>query len=51
MSTNDDTLDNVFHGHALLAFVEIAQKQGNWPDSEEVKKLAYKNFEERKNAG
>ena len=33
---------------SLLAFVEIAQKQGGWPDSEAVKQLAYKNFKERK---
>jgi len=47
MQLNYDDL-NDFHTIALLAFVEISKQQGNWPDSEVVKQLAYKNFEERK---
>ncbi len=45
-----EDLDDPFHGIALLAFVEVAQRTGDWPDSEEVKRLAYERYEnENKN--
>jgi hypothetical protein len=50
----DDIRDDVFHSCALLAFVEVATECGGWPDSEAVKKRAYRYYEEalrEKNAG
>lgn len=41
-----DIFDDPFHEIALVAFVEVAQSVGWWPDSEEVRKLAYKRYEE-----
>lgn len=35
-----------FHSVALAAFVEVARATGGWPDSEEVRRLAYRWFEE-----
>jgi regulator of sigma D len=42
---HDDPLDNIFHGHALIAFVETAREQQNWPDMEAVKQKAYKYYD------
>lgn len=41
-----DIFDDPFHVIALLAFVEVAQSVKGWPDSEEVRKLAYKRYED-----
>ena len=40
-----DIFDDPFHEIALVALVELAQSVGGWPDSEEVRKLAYENYE------
>ena len=44
MQSNCDEL-NGFLTIALLAYVEVAREQGAWPDSEEVKKRAYREYE------
>lgn len=44
MPSNYDDL-NDFHTVALIAFVEISKQQGNWPDSEAVKRKAYADYE------
>lgn len=45
-----DMFDDPFHEIALLALVELAQSVGGWPDKEEVRKLAYKRYEDLCNA-
>ena len=43
----EDFFKNPFHGHALRAFVEIwAETKQYPPDSEAVKKRAYRYYEE-----
>jgi hypothetical protein len=53
--TPDDPLwDDLFHGSAWAAFIEVAQEQGGWPDSEATRRLAFRLYEEAlraKNAG
>ena len=39
-------LDDLFHGCALRAFVEQAERQQGWPDPEETRRLAYRYYEE-----
>ena len=39
-----DFFDDPFHAIALLAFVEIARQQGDWPEPEKVRELAYFNY-------
>jgi hypothetical protein len=43
---NDDILDEPFHGCALAAFLEQAQRQQGWPDREATRRLAYQFYEE-----
>lgn len=43
--TQDDILDDLFHGCAFRAFLEVANAQGRWPDSETTKHLAYAYYE------
>ncbi len=44
---NDEVpLDDLFHGCALRAFVEQAERQQGWPDPEETRRLAYRYYEE-----
>lgn len=40
-----DIFDDPFHAIALLAYVEVAKEQQDWPDSETVKQRAYKEYE------
>lgn len=35
-----------FHDCALMAYVIVSHEQGTWPLKEDVKKLAYKLYEE-----
>lgn len=45
---NDEVpLDDLFHGCALRAFVEQAERTQGWPDPEETRRLAYQYYEER----
>jgi hypothetical protein len=41
-----DILDDLFHGCALVAYVEAANACRGWPDSETVRRLAYRLYEE-----
>ncbi len=41
----DEILDDVFHGVAFAAFVEQARLAQTWPDSEAVKRHAYRLYE------
>lgn len=41
---NGEELDG-FLTIALLAYVEVAREQGDWPDSEITRKLAYGEYE------
>jgi hypothetical protein len=43
----DDILDDLFHGCACAAYVEIWQQTGQFPpDSEATRRLAYRYYEE-----
>jgi hypothetical protein len=45
--TLDDFLDDLFHGAALAAFVEVWQESGCFPPaSEAVRQRAYRHYEE-----
>lgn len=45
MTSDDDILDDLFHGCALAAFVEQAIRQQGWPDPEATRRLAYVRYE------
>lgn len=42
----DELLDNLFHGCAFAAFVELAVVSGGIPDQEATRRLAYRYYEE-----
>jgi hypothetical protein len=44
--TDDDILDDLFHGCAISAFVELAIKEGGPPDQEATRQLAYRLYED-----
>ena len=44
--TDDPMWDDLFHGAAFEAFVTVAREKQGWPESEAVKKLAYRLYEE-----
>jgi len=46
MTPDDDILDNLFHGCALAAYVELAVLTKGEPDSETTRILAYRYYEE-----
>jgi hypothetical protein len=46
MTTEDEILDDLFHGCALAAFVDQAVEQGGPPDVEATRRRAYAYFEE-----
>ena len=46
MTADDDILDDLFHGCAFAAFVELAAACGGPPDSEAIRRLAYRHYEE-----
>jgi hypothetical protein len=44
---SDDILDDLFHGCALAAYLEVAAETGQWPpDSELTRIRAYRLYEE-----
>jgi hypothetical protein len=43
---DDDLLDDLFTGCAVLAFVEQAIAQGGPPDSEATRRRAYRHYED-----
>jgi hypothetical protein len=45
MPPHDDILDDLFHGCALAAYVELAIVAGGTPDSEETRRLAFEFYE------
>jgi hypothetical protein len=45
-SEDDDILDDLFHGCALVAFLQQAIEQGGPPDSEATRRRAYRLYEE-----
>lgn len=43
----DDILDDLFHGCAFQAYLEIRQETGQWPpDSELTRRRAYRLYED-----
>lgn len=48
MTQPDDIsiLDDLFHGCAFAAYVELARANGGIPDSEATRRLAYQYYEE-----
>lgn len=42
----DELLDDVFHGAAFAAYVELAVACGGIPDVEATRRLAYRYYEE-----
>lgn len=40
-----DILEDPFHGMALQAFLTVARRCGDWPASEDVRRLAYALYE------
>jgi hypothetical protein len=44
--TDDDFLDDLFHGCAFAAFIEQAHAQQGWPDPEATRRRAFSYFEE-----
>jgi hypothetical protein len=46
MSESDDILDDLFHGCAFAAYVELAVTTGGTPDSEATRRLAFRYYEE-----
>jgi hypothetical protein len=42
----DDILDDLFHGCAFVAYVEVSNACQGWPDSDAVKRHAYRLYEE-----
>jgi len=46
MPLDDDLLDDLFHGCAFAAFMQIATACKGWPDEEQTRRLAYRMYEE-----
>lgn len=44
--SDSDVLDDLFHGCAFQAFLEVAQAQQGWPDADATRSLAYRNYED-----
>lgn len=44
--SNNDILDDLFHGCAFAAFVEQAAIERDWPDPEATRIRAYRHYEE-----
>lgn len=42
----DDILDDLFHGCAFAAYVELASECGGPPDEEATRRLAFRYYEE-----
>ncbi len=44
---DDDILDDLFHGCALRAYLEVMAETGHWPpDSEATRRRAYDHYED-----
>lgn len=43
---NDDILDDLFHGCAFAAFVELTAACGGVPDPDATRRLAYRYYEQ-----
>ena len=46
MATQDDILDDLFHGIALAAFIDQAREQNGPPDTEATRKRAFAYYEQ-----
>jgi hypothetical protein len=47
MSADDDLWDDLFHGCAWVAYLEILRQTGQFPpDSEATRRLAYRYYED-----
>ena len=46
MTDDDGFWDNLFLGCAFAAYIEQAQAQQGWPDSEATKRRAYCHYEQ-----
>lgn len=44
--SDNDILDDMFHGCAVAAFVEQATIEGGWPNPEATRIRAYRDYEE-----
>jgi hypothetical protein len=47
MAEHDDLWNDLFHGCAIVAYIEQAAEEGRWPpDSEATRRRAYRYYEE-----
>jgi hypothetical protein len=46
MCSEDDIMDELFHACSLAAYLQQAQIQQGWPDSEATRRRACAHFEE-----
>lgn len=44
--SDDDILDGLFHGCALLAYLEQAAAERGWPDSTATQRRAYRHYQD-----
>jgi hypothetical protein len=44
--SDDDILDDLFHGCALAAYLDQAAAEQGWPDSEATRQRAYRYYED-----
>ena len=44
--TDDYILDDIFHGCAFAAYLQLALASKNWPDVEHTRRLAFRIYEE-----
>lgn len=45
MTADDDILDDLFHGCAFVAYLELAVECGGVPDQEATRRRAYRYYE------
>jgi hypothetical protein len=46
MTGDDPMWDDVFHGCAWVAYIDQAQQERGWPDSEATRRRAFAYYEE-----
>jgi hypothetical protein len=46
MTPDDPMWDDLWHGAAFETFVTVAREQQGWPDSNAVKKRAYRMYKD-----
>lgn len=46
MSADDEILNDLFHGCAFAAFIQLAVTTRDWPDPKATRQLAYELYED-----